>query len=267
MSRLDKIVLFSSAAALLVACGGSQPAAPRTAPSFTIPLDPTPPPEETEAQPELAGSAAKAPPEYAPDPEPLRTADQFDCSFRYEKGEVKLVGVTKRTMPQPVSTPRRLGRFAVELWLGHELIERVRFDFPLLAAAPEQPEKDKKAPSIESGLVVTQKLLVPMNDRATRAVLVDRATGEQRELPWPLTGNPETVAPLPAPAAPSPGEAASGAEATGEQPGAPSASPGATPASGATASGATAPAKPAPAKPVLGTPASPAAGTSAPKPR
>ncbi len=267
MSRLDTIVMFSSAAALLVACGGSQPAAPRTAPSFTIPLDPTPPPEENEAQPELAVGAAKAPPEYAPDPEPLRTADQFDCSFRYEKGEVKLVGATKRTMPQPVSTPRRLGRFAVELWLGHELIERVRFDFPLLAAAPEQPEKDKKAPSIESGLVVTQKLLVPMTDRATRAVLVDRATGEQRELPWPLTGNPETVAPLPAPAAPSSapaapssGEAASGAEVTGAQTS--SASPGAAPAPGATPSGATAPAKAAPS-----TPASPAAGTSAPKAR
>jgi hypothetical protein len=257
MSRLEKIVMFSSAAALLVACGGTQPAAPRTAPSFTIPLDPTPPPEENEAQPELAAGAAKAPPEYAPDPEPLRTADQFECSFRYEKGEVKLVGATKRTMPQPVSTPRRLGRFAVELWLGHELIERVRFDFPLLAAPPEQPEKDKKAPSIESGLVVTQKLLVPTNDRATRAVLVDRATGEQRELPWPLTGNPETVAPLPAPAAPSPGEAASGGEATGAQTSASSASPGAAPGAGAAA----------PAKPPPSTPASPAAGTSAPKVR
>lgn len=208
MSRLETIVVISGAVAFLVACGGSQKTAPQTAPVFTIPLDPTPP-EEQKPPPEEAQGAAKTPPEYAPDPEPLRTAEQFECAFRYERGEVKLAGATKRSMPQPVSTPRRLGRFAVELWLGHELIERVRFDFPLLAAPPEQAEKDKKSPSIEAGLVVTQKVLVPSSERATRAVLVDRATGEQRDLPWPLTGNPETVAPLPAPAEPTPPASAS----------------------------------------------------------
>ncbi len=82
-----------------------------------------------------------------------------------------------------------MGRYAIELWIGQELIERVRFDFPLTAAdeAPPSGPEPIHAPraNLGDGVTATQKLLVPAAERARRAVLVDRATNARTELPWP----------------------------------------------------------------------------------
>jgi hypothetical protein len=96
--------------------------------------------------------------------------------------------VEHRVFDVPRVTPRRMGRYAIELWIGRELIDRVRFDFPLLAAepVPSGPRKPlEQPPSLAAGADVTSEVLVPDNPRATRAVLVDRATGETQVLPWP----------------------------------------------------------------------------------
>jgi len=132
---------------------------------------------------------------YLPDPPALRLARQWEYQVRYERGEVRVLGVTSREFPQPVVTARNIGRYAIELWIGHELVDRVRFDFPFvasepLASGPRRPLKEP--PSFARGAVVTRRVLVPASDRATRAVLLDRATGRTQALPWP----PD--APLPA---------------------------------------------------------------------
>jgi hypothetical protein len=128
------------------------------------------------------------PPDSVPDPDPLKVARQWEYEVIYDRGKLSIGRVRAMRFDKPVVTARQMGRFAIELWIGRELVDRVRFDFPLLAAedphpGPRRPLKDP--PSIGAGAKVTRTLLVPASPRATRAVLVDRATGETTPLPWP----------------------------------------------------------------------------------
>jgi hypothetical protein len=137
------------------------------------------------AAPPLVGSA--------PDPEPLSLREQWQYALLYQAGEVSVERVEKRTLPKPVSTARRMGRFALELWIGHELIDRVRFDFPLIAAE-EVPGVTRRplhdAPSLGPHAIARISVTVPASPRATRLVLVDRATGKTKEFPWPPDQEP-----------------------------------------------------------------------------
>jgi hypothetical protein len=81
-----------------------------------------------------------------------------------------------------------MGRFAFELWIGRELIDRVRFDFPMTSADPAPSERKRpldEPPTFSAGADVDRTILVPATPRATRAVLVDRGTQKTTELPWP----------------------------------------------------------------------------------
>src|SRR5690606_11283415 len=102
-------------------------------------------------------------------------------------GEMRVLSVTPRRFPKPIVTARKMGRFAIELWIGQELVERVRFDFPLLALAPSESVGIAGAapPNLEARAHARQRVLVPAAPRARRAVLVDRATSKVVELPWP----------------------------------------------------------------------------------
>ena len=138
-----------------------------------------------------APASATTPDEHGflPDPEPLTTAHQFDLTVRYDKGRMSLVRAAPVELTRAVPTPRRFGRFAVELWIGRELIDRVRFDFPLLAADP-LPGAAKKpihgdSPRFSTGADTSCHVQVPASDRATTARLVDRSSGATVEIPWP----------------------------------------------------------------------------------
>ncbi len=89
---------------------------------------------------ELVGAGANEPAQ--PDPAALRLARQFEYSIVYERGAVRVESVRAVRFPKPVVTARKMGRFAIELWIGHELVERVRFDFPLVAAE-DSPTRQK----------------------------------------------------------------------------------------------------------------------------
>ena len=140
------------------------------------------------------GAATDTPPGppaggYAPDPEPLRLDDQWDFTLSYRDGGVEVDSVKRVKLKAPVVTVRKMGRFAIELWVGAELVERVRFDFPLLGAEPvTEPKKDGPRPMREPPrfqVEATLDVRVPASPRATRAVLVDRATGKTTPLDWP----------------------------------------------------------------------------------
>jgi len=92
-------------------------------------------------------------------------------------------------LPRPQPTARRIGRFAFELWVGRELVDRVRFDFPLLATepppAPTSPRPIHDTPRFAPGARVSVVLRVPVSERATRARILDRATGEVIDVTWP----------------------------------------------------------------------------------
>src|SRR5690606_5408225 len=69
-----------------------------------------------------------------PDPEPLRQREQWEYSIEWKAGALAVAGVRPVNLREPMVTPRRMGRYAIELWIGRELVERVRFDLPLLGA-------------------------------------------------------------------------------------------------------------------------------------
>jgi hypothetical protein len=128
-----------------------------------------------------------------PDPPPLVERAQWVFDLRWDRGDAWLLGVRKVELAAPQATPRAMGRFALELFEGRTLIERVRFDFPLLAV-----------PDVDGGsgaLVLTQKLrtrvgvVFPASARGTRLELWDRATGHRWSLPWPVESAPPRAAP------------------------------------------------------------------------
>jgi hypothetical protein len=167
-----------------------------------LPVDAGPPVEthpaaELPPPPPLSGSA--------PDPDPLSLREQWHYALLYEGGNVSVEHVEKRTSPKPVATVRHMGRFALELWIGHELIDRVRFDFPLIAAemtpgSGRHPLHD--APSLGPHAIARMSVLIPASPRATRLVLVDRASGKAQEIPWPPDREPSAPSAVPS-AAPS----------------------------------------------------------------
>jgi hypothetical protein len=93
-------------------------------------------------------------------------------------------------LPRPTPTARMMGRFAVELYVGHELIDRVRFNFPLLGAGDfgEDATRWDAPPSFERGLSAGAAVMIPHSERATRAMVVDRATGRRWPIAWPPVG-------------------------------------------------------------------------------
>lgn len=152
-------------------------------------------PSAPEGEAESAAAQRVVPGTELPDPTPLLGTRHFDLEFAYDRGAIALLGAREVTTQHPVPTRRTMGRYAFELWIGRELIDRVRFDFPLLGAeAPEAEVVPLHAqPSLGAGARVRRTVLVPASERATSARLVDRATGEVTPLPWPpLVAKPPT---------------------------------------------------------------------------
>lgn len=123
----------------------------------------------------------------APDPQPLSTTEQWQYELRFAQGKITVERVTRRHFDKPVVTARQMGRYAFELWIGRELIDRVRFDFPLLGAETPAGERQSlhEAPRFGPGLEAERMILVPHSERATQALLKDRATGDTIPIPWP----------------------------------------------------------------------------------
>jgi len=116
-----------------------------------------------------------------PDPHPLVERSQWVFDLRWDRGDVWLLAVHPLELPAPQATPRVMGRFAFELYEGTALIERARFDFPLLGAS--EPDG---GPSLAQKLRTRVGVLFPATRRGTRLELWDRATGRRWSLPWPV---------------------------------------------------------------------------------
>jgi hypothetical protein len=123
-----------------------------------------------------------------PDPAPLVERAQWVFDLRWDRGDIWLLGLHPLELVEPQATPRVMGRFALELFEGPTLIERVRFDFPLLGA----PEEADAAPSFAGKLRTRIGVVFPATKRGTRLELWDRATGRRWSLPWPPQGLPAT---------------------------------------------------------------------------
>jgi hypothetical protein len=141
-------------------------------------------------QPPAAGIDAAAIVPIAPDPPPLIEQAQWVYDLRYDKADVFLVGVHHVDLAERRQTPRVMGRFALELYSGPTLIERVRFDFPGLGA-PDGVATDggrrplRQPPSFSAKLVTRVGVMLPATSRGTKLELWDRATNQRWPLPWP----------------------------------------------------------------------------------
>jgi len=134
-----------------------------------------------------------------PDPKPSHTREWVAYAFVYEEGAVRAQSQRRESTTKPRDSARVVGRYAVELWIGCELVDRVRFGFPLQGA--ERPKTLgsrhplNEQPSLTEKARLTTTVRVPLDPRATRAELVDRGTGKRSTLAWPpdLTASkPET---------------------------------------------------------------------------
>lgn len=149
-----------------------------------------------------AGAALADPPGgRAPDPPAPSTTKQWVFDLTATRGTVRLDRATSATAKAPIATARVIGRYAIELYVGRELLDRVRFDVPLTAEGP--PERDPKRPFRRPTFdAVSAKLRVQMADspRAAWGVVLDRATGEIARFWWPPEADGRLV-PMAAPAA------------------------------------------------------------------
>jgi hypothetical protein len=125
-----------------------------------------------------------------PDPPPLSERGQWVFDLRWDKGDIYLLGVHRIDLGAPQTTPRAMGRFAIELFEGPTLIERVRFDFPFLMfgdLAPDAGMEGRMRPTFDKKLTTRIGVMVPATKRGNRLELVDRMTEKRMPLPWPPT--------------------------------------------------------------------------------
>ena len=141
-----------------------------------------------------------------PDPPAMSEREQWVFDLRWQAGEVYLVQVHKTDMGGPHPTPRVMGRFALELYEGPTLIERARFNFPLLGGAEAPDAGYRTPPRFEPGLTTRIGVRFPATKRGTRLELWDRATDRRWSLPWP----PKAGAYSDPPASASPPDASAG---------------------------------------------------------
>ncbi len=145
-------------------------------------------PDATLHRPATPGHLASA--GSLPDPEAQPTSVYYDVWLRYCQQRVHVIGSQRTELTKPVTLPARMGRFALEVGVGHQLLERARFDFPLLGV--EVPERTLQAPPLFGPKAdVARRVRVADQPRATWARVVDRATEEA----WPLTWPPQLGAP------------------------------------------------------------------------
>lgn len=167
---------------LFVPSAWSAPAKGRSADAGTdasADAAPAPPPKD-------AGADAFHLDRTPPDPPPLVTAERWLFDLRWQNGEPRLVGVSRADLIKPEPSARVFGRFALELFEGKTLVERVRFDFPMLnePAPPKSIDLQKK-------LSTRIGVFFPRTARGNRLELLDRATDRRWSLPWPPETGPQ----------------------------------------------------------------------------
>jgi hypothetical protein len=132
---------------------------------------------------------------FPPDPPSQSTRKQWVFDVTYKGGVASATRARAAMRDKPAGSARVFGRFAVELWVGKELLDRVRFNVPLTgddrdpAGAENDPDRrtDRspfKRPRFDQ---VTTRTVVQIADspRAAWAQVIDRATGATRKYWWP----------------------------------------------------------------------------------
>lgn len=131
-----------------------------------------------------------------PDPTPLRSKKHWLYDLQWNRGHVALLAVGVRELEHPRKTPRVVGRFAIELYDGKRLVERVRFDFPMLRDGDLPDVKKRWSTSFDRNLRTRVGVLFPETAQGDKLELVDRARGTRYILPWHPEGVRDAGAPI-----------------------------------------------------------------------
>lgn len=142
-------------------------------------------PPKFDAPPKLdakldAKTDAYVPPPILPDPTPLTCDAVYVLTVKWDKGTLTLDKVRTEKLAQKAALPRKFGRFAAELYVGDTLLERLRFDIPLLVDDSVASETYAK------GLVTTVDVKIPDSERPNRLEIWDRATDKRWKFVYPL---------------------------------------------------------------------------------
>jgi hypothetical protein len=123
---------------------------------------------------------------YAPDPTPQATRHQWVFELSAHDGKVQIDRAKSVTFDKPAETPRVMGRFALELYIGFELLDRVRFNVPLMGGESSEGNRNRlPKPRFEQGVSAPITARMADNPRAAYLLLVDRETGDKQKLAWP----------------------------------------------------------------------------------
>jgi hypothetical protein len=123
---------------------------------------------------------------FAPDPPAKASAKHWLFEITVRNGKLFVTKARTLTYGRPVETARVHGRYAIEFAVGAELLDRIRFDVPLMGTGPT--EKNPRHPFPRPGFDnVTTHVQVRMadNPRTVSVRLVDRATGSLERFQWP----------------------------------------------------------------------------------
>lgn len=124
---------------------------------------------------------------WAPDPTPVASKKQWVFDISVKQGVMDVPTVKAVELKKAQATPRMMGRYAIELYIGTELLDRIRFNVPGAGDGPrDEDRRPLKGPRTDR--VTTQfQVRIADNPRATSARFVDRASGEVRVVAWPPT--------------------------------------------------------------------------------
>lgn len=156
----------------------------------------------------------------APDPPGQASRKQWVFDVRYRGRVAEIASVHAVTLDKPQSTPRLMGRFAIELYVGPELLERARFNVPLTADPPEPNDRRPNARPTFGNVTTHLSITMADNPRAAYAIVVDRATGAEQRYWWPPEpdGRLVQVAPAADAGVDAPGDKASAPKASASAP-------------------------------------------------
>jgi hypothetical protein len=132
---------------------------------------------------------------YPPDPPARASKKQWTVEIAARGSKVTAERATAATLAQPAATDRVTGRFALELYVGRELLDRVRFNVPLMGDEPPQGNRNGlPRPRFDKNLTTRLRVRLADNERAAYLVLVDRESGDTQKLEWPPQADGRLVA-------------------------------------------------------------------------
>lgn len=131
---------------------------------------------------------------FAPDPPGHPSKKQWLLDVVARDGKLTIEGAKAITVDKPVETPRVFGRFAIELWVGKELLDRARFNVPLMGDEPPQGNRNRlPRPRFDKGVSARMRVQLADHPRAAYLLLVDRESGDVQKLAWPPEPNGKLV--------------------------------------------------------------------------